>query len=145
MSPQVAALVGNLADCYRWLGQGEKANATYDQAISLAYKSYQTDPRDAVALSDLGLFYAKKHDTARGLDFIRKARELNPDDVDFFYKEAVINALANRMPNALQSLREALARGYSLREALSDPELKTLRQQSEFPAIAKQFQPKSGS
>jgi len=57
----------------------------------------------------------------------------------------VINTLASRMPEALQSLREALSRGYSVREAYSDPELKDLRQRPEFPALAKQFQPKSGS
>ena len=145
MKPQDPYLVGNLADCYRWLGQQEKANSTYDRAIALAFQSLNTNPRDAVALGFLGLFYAKKHDTARGLDFIRRARELNPNDVDFFYKEAVINTLASRMPEALQSLREALSRGYSVREAYSDPELKDLRQRPEFPALAKQFQPKSGS
>jgi serine/threonine protein kinase/Flp pilus assembly protein TadD len=145
MKPQDPALVGNLADCYRWLGQQEKANSTYDRAIALAFQTLQTNPRDAVELSNLGLFYAKKHDTARGLDFIRRARELNPNDVDFFYNEAVINTLASRMPEALQSLREALSRGYSVREAYVDPELKDLRQRPEFPALAKQFQPKSGS
>jgi len=145
MKPQDPALVGNLADCYRWLGQQEKANSTYDRAIALAFQTLQTNPRDAVELSNLGLFYAKKHDTARGLDFIRRARELNPNDVDFFYNEAVINTLANRMPEALKSLHEALSRGYSVREAYSDPELKDLRQRPEFPALAKQFQPKSGS
>ncbi len=127
------------------MGQQEKANSTYDRAIALALQTLRTNPRDAVAISNLGLFYAKKHDTARGLDFIRRARELNPNDVDFFYNAAVINTLANRMPEALQSLREALSRGYSVREAYSDPELKDLRQRPEFPALAKQFQPKSGS
>jgi tetratricopeptide (TPR) repeat protein len=145
MRPQDPYLVGNLADCYRWLGQQEKANSTYDRAIALAFQSLKTNPRDAVALGFLGLFYAKKHDTARGLEFIRRARELNPSDVALFYEEAVINTLASRMPEALQSLREALSRGYSVREAYTDPELKDLRQRPEFPAMAKQFQPKSGS
>ena len=145
MKPQDPALVGNLADCYRWLGQPDKANSTYERAIALALQMLRTNPRDAVGLSNLGLFYAKKHDTARGLDFIRRARELNPSDVDFFYKEAVINTLASRMPEALKSLHEALTRGYSVREAYVDPELKDLRQRPEFPALAKQFQPKSGS
>ncbi len=145
MKPQVPELTGNLADCYRWLGQQEKANATYDKAISLALQSLGTNPRDAVALSNLGLFYAKKRDSARGLDFIRRARELNPNDVDLFYKEAVINTLANRLPEALKSLKEALTRGYSVREAFSDPELKVLRERPEFPPMVKEFQPKPGA
>jgi serine/threonine protein kinase/tetratricopeptide (TPR) repeat protein len=145
LSPQRADLVGNLADCYRWLGQREKASATYEHAISLALQSLQTNPRDAESASDLGVFYAKKGDVDKGLDYIRRAREVNPANVNFLYKEAQIKALANRMPEALQSLREALSKGYSVREAFADPELKELRQRPEFLTMVKQFEPKPGS
>jgi len=145
MSPQRADLVGNLADCYRVLGQRDKANSTYDRAISLALKSLATNPRDAVALAYLGVFYAKKGDQAKGFTFIGRAREVDPADMSFLYKEAQINAIANRMPEALQSLREALSKGYSVREAFADPELKPLRQRPEFLTMVKQFEPKSGS
>jgi tetratricopeptide (TPR) repeat protein len=141
MSPQRADLVGNLADCYRWLGQRDKASTTYDRAIELSLQSLRTNPRDADALSDLGVFYAKKGDTEKGLDYIRRAREVNPA-VNFFYKETVINTLSNRLPEALQSLKEALTRGSSVREAFSDPELKVLRERPEFPAMVKPFLPK---
>ena len=142
MSPQRADLVGNLADCYRELGQRDKANATYDRAISLALQSLQTNPRDAKSLAYLGLFYAEKGDTAKGLEFIRRAREVDPADNTFLYKEAVINTLANRMREALHSLQEALSKGYSVREAFADPDLKTLRQRPEFLSMAKQFEPR---
>jgi eukaryotic-like serine/threonine-protein kinase len=145
MSPQRGDLVGNLADCYRALGQRDMANMTYDRAITLTLQSLQANPRDAMALSNLGLFYAKKGETAKALDFIRRARDVNPTDVNLFYKDAVINALANRMPKALQNLREALTKGYSVREALNDPDLKALREGPEFEKIVKPFQPKAGS
>ena len=143
MSPQRAIFVGNLADCYRWLSQKDKAAATYDRAISLSLQALRTNPRDVDALSELGQFYAKKGDTEKGLDFIRRARELNPGNVDFIYRETQINALANRIPQALQSLELALSKGYSVREAYADPELKVVRQRPEFPVLAKKFQPKS--
>jgi serine/threonine protein kinase/tetratricopeptide (TPR) repeat protein len=145
MSPQRSDLVGNLADCYRWLGNREKAGITYEMAISLALRSLQTNPRDAEALSELAVFYAKKGDTQKGVDYIRRAREVNPANVNFVYNEAQINALANRMPEALQSLRDALSKGYSVREAFADPELKALRQLPEFLPMVKQFEPKAGS
>ena len=145
MSPQVPILVGNLADCYRWLGQRDKANATYDRAISLALKALQTNPRDAAALGILGVFYAKKGDVERGLDYIRRAREMNPTNMNLIHQQAQIDVLANRMPEALQSLQEALSKGYSLREAFADPELKALRQRPEFVPMAKKFEAKSGS
>jgi serine/threonine protein kinase/tetratricopeptide (TPR) repeat protein len=144
LSPQRADLVGNLADCYRWLGQREKANETYEHAISLALQSLQTNPRDAESASDLGVFWAKKGDIEKGLDYIRRAREVNPANVNFIYQEAQIKALANRMPEALQSLREALSKGYSVREAFADPELKALRQLPQFLPMVKQFEPKPG-
>ncbi len=65
ISPQRADLVVTLADCYRGLGQRDKANAMYDRAISLDLQLLQTNPLDAKALADLGIFYAKKGDTAK--------------------------------------------------------------------------------
>jgi tetratricopeptide (TPR) repeat protein len=144
MSPQRAIFVGNLGDCYRWLDQRDKASATYERAISLSLQALQTNPRDAEAISELGQFYAKKGDTQKGLDFIRRAQEVNPSNVDFIYRQAQINAIANRMPDALKSLEAALAKGYSVREAYADPELKALRQRPEFLPMAKKFQSKSG-
>jgi tetratricopeptide (TPR) repeat protein len=142
MSPKEGELVGFLADCYRRLGQAPKARATYEQAISLAYQSLQTNPRDAKSLAGLGVYYAKEGDTTKGLDFIRRARGIDPEDVDFLYDEAAINTLANRMPEALRSLEQALTKGYSPRAVLSDPELTPLRQQPEFQTMMQKFQPK---
>jgi tetratricopeptide (TPR) repeat protein len=142
MSPKQGELVGFLADCYRRLGQAPKARATYEQAISLAYQSLQTNPRDAKSLAGLGLYYAKEGDTTKGLEFIRRARGIDPEDVDFLYDEAAINTLANRMPEALRSLQQALTKGYSPRAVLSDPELTSLRQQPEFQTMMQKYQPK---
>ena len=142
MSPEQGELVGFLADCYRRLGQTDKARASYDQAISLAYKSLQTNPRDAKSLADLGLYYAKEGDATKGLEFIRRAKDIDPEDVDNLYADAVINTLANRTPEALRSLEQALTKGYSARAVLSDPELTALRQQPEFQAMMQKFQPK---
>jgi tetratricopeptide (TPR) repeat protein len=142
MSPEQAGFLGNLADCYRRLGEQAKARATYDQAISLAYKALQTNPRDATSMSYLGVYYAKEGDSTRGLQFIGRARGIDSENVDFLYDEAVINTLANRMPEAIKSLGSAVAKGYSLRQILADPELAPLRQQPEFQAIAQKLQAK---
>ena len=87
MSPQQAVLVGFIADCYRRLGNAAEARKTYDRAISLAYQTLQTNPRDAKSLADLSLYYAKEGDTTRGLEFIRRARAIDPEDVDFLYRK----------------------------------------------------------
>ncbi len=142
LSPKEGELVGFLADSYRRLGQAAKARETYEQAIALAYESLRTNPRDAKALADLGVYYAKEGDATKGLDFIRRARDIDAEDVDLLYDEAAINTLANRMPEAMKSLEQALSKGYSPRAVLSDPELTPLRQQPEFQTMIQKFQPK---
>ena len=123
---------GNLGDAQRWSGQRDKAMADYDQAIALAYKSFQVNPRDAATLGNLGLYYAKRGDATKALDFIRRARAIDRADSALTYKEALVRAMAGQAPEAIATLREALQNGYSLEEAKSEPELKTLRERPEF-------------
>jgi len=132
-------LMGNLADAYRWYNQIEKANATYDRAIALAFKQLQVNPRDTSVMDELSLYYAKKGDAVQSLDFIRRARAINPTDVNMIYDEAVVYALTGRPEQALETLREALKKGYSVNEAQSDPELSSLRTRPEFGKLVAQF------
>ncbi len=129
----------NLADAYRWSGQSAKAAATYDQAISLAYKSIQVNPRDSGALGNLALCYAKKGDNRQALRFITRARSIDPKDNGLMYDEATIYALAGQTGEALASLQEALRNGYSLQEARSDPELKNLHETPQFNRLGDQL------
>jgi serine/threonine-protein kinase len=137
LSPREAVAIVNLADGYRALGEHDKAVATYDRAIALTYELLRTNPRNASALGLLGVSYAKKGDAKSGLEFIRRARVIDPAGVGLIYDEAIINAVANRMPQALQLVREALSKGYSVNRVLGEPDFKALREQSEFQAMLK--------
>jgi tetratricopeptide (TPR) repeat protein len=132
-------LMGNLADAYRWYNQIEKANATYDRAIALGFKQLQVNPRDTSIMDQLSLYYAKKGDAVQSLDFIRRARAINPSDVNMIYDEAVVYALTGRPEQALETLREAFKKGYSVKEAQSDPELSSLQARPEFAKLVAQF------
>jgi serine/threonine-protein kinase len=127
MSPNEAGYHVYLADAYRWSGQTAKANATYDQAISLAYKLIQVDPRDAEALGNLAISYAKQGKTKEALDPIARARQIDAKNNGLMYDEATVDAIAGKTDEALASLKLALENGYSLEEAKIDPELKQLR------------------
>ena len=48
----------NLGDAYRALGQKEKAQAAYQQAISVGYKQLQMNPQDAEVMAEIALSYA---------------------------------------------------------------------------------------
>jgi eukaryotic-like serine/threonine-protein kinase len=139
MNPNEQLTVGNLADAYRWSGQRDKANATYDKAIALTYKELQVNPRNSASMGLLAVYYAKKSDPTEALDYIRRARAINPTDVNLIYMEAQVYALANRPDDALKSLRQALQKGYSTEEAKNDPELSGLQGRPEFARLIKEF------
>ena len=60
LGPNQELAVGNLADAYRGSGQKEKAIATYDKAIALAFQELRVNPQSSSTLEDLALYYAKK-------------------------------------------------------------------------------------
>jgi len=139
MSPNGEWFVGNLADAYRWSGRADQAQSTYDKAIGLAYKELQVNPFEANTMGHLALYYAKKGDSTQALQFIRRARSIDPNSNELIYNEAAVQALANHPEEALKALREAFQKGYSPEEARNDPELKSLQGRPEFEKLLKDF------
>ena len=139
LSPNNERYTGNLADAYRWSNQRDRAVNTYAKAINLAYKELGVNPRNSDAMGSLALYYAKKGDSRQAEDFIHRARTINPEDLNLVYQEAVVYAVNNATDQALKSLREALKKGYSLKEAMSDPELGSLQSRPEFSKLVKEF------
>jgi eukaryotic-like serine/threonine-protein kinase len=142
MNPNDQENVGNLADAYRWSGHADKAQREYDKAIALAYKELQVNPRRATAMNSLAVYYAKKGDSAQAIQFIRRARGIDPENIQFIYDEAQVQALANHPAEALKALRDAFQKGYSPEEARNDPELKSL-EGPEFDKLLKGFRGKT--
>jgi len=130
-----AAAQAALGDAYRWSKQPERAAATYDKAIGLALDSLRTNPRDTAAFDILALCYAKKNEPQKALNAIRQARQIDPKLHGLMYDEAVVLTLAGRLPEALDSLKQALAAGHSSHEAQADPELKPLHDLPEFASV----------
>jgi hypothetical protein len=82
---------------------------------------------------------SKKGEAAQGLDLIRRARSIDKTDVGLMYNEALVETLAGRSSDAINSLREAFKAGYAPGEAMNDPELKDLQSRPEFLALVKEF------
>jgi tetratricopeptide (TPR) repeat protein/TolB-like protein/predicted Ser/Thr protein kinase len=143
MNPNQQVAVGNLADAYRLSGQREKAQVTYDKAIALAYKELEVNPRNASTMGFLALYYARKGDPTRAADFIQRARAIDRADVNLIYKEAIVDALANRPSDALKALRGAFEKGYSTEEAESEPDFAGLHTHPEFQKLVSEFSRKS--
>jgi eukaryotic-like serine/threonine-protein kinase len=139
MNPNEEYLVGNLADAYRWNGQQEKSLATYDKAIALAYKDLQVNSKNADTMGDLAGYYAKKGDRAQSIDWIGRARSIDPNSVNLLYQAAIVHALANRPDDALKDLREAFQKGYSTKQARMDPEFGSIQHRPEFAKLLVEF------
>jgi eukaryotic-like serine/threonine-protein kinase len=139
MDPNDQWYVGNLADAYRWSGHPDKAQSTYDKAIALAYKELEVNPRRASTMGSLAVYFAKKGDSTQALQFIGRARSIDPTNNQLMYYEAEVQALANRPQEALKSLKEAFQKGYSPEDARNDPELKSLEGRPEFDKLLKEF------
>ena len=112
MQPNDHLAVANLRDAYRWLGEKEKADEAYSRAIELALEYVKVNPRHANTLGLLAVYYAKKQDPEKALQFIRNARAIDRNDISLMYSEAAVNTLAGRNAQALESLREAFQKGY---------------------------------
>jgi serine/threonine-protein kinase len=139
MNPSDQENIGNLADAYRWSGHADKAQSTYDKAIELAYKELEVNPRQGSTMNDLALYYAKKGDSTQALQFIRRARAIDPSNIQFMYDEAQVTTLANHPDAALKALGKAYQKGYSPEEARNDPELKSLEGRPDFERLLKEF------
>ena len=115
--------------------------------LSLSAAIYLTSAlaiaQDASTLGDLAYYYAKNGDSTKALEFIRRARSIDANDNELMYKEAVINAMAGRQPEALASLRAALQKGYSVAQAKNDPELKALAANPELNKLIAGFDRKT--
>jgi serine/threonine protein kinase/tetratricopeptide (TPR) repeat protein len=139
LGPNQELAMGNLADAYRASGQKDKAMATYDKAIALAFRDLEVNPKNTSAMEDLALYYAKKGDSQHGLDYIHRARGIDKKDLELIYGQATVENLVGRQADALQTLREAFSKGYPVKNAQADPEFANLQNRPEFQALVKQY------
>jgi tetratricopeptide (TPR) repeat protein len=141
VSPSSDAWLSNLADDYRWLGNRQQANETYDKAIALAYKALQVNPSDPATRLNLGTYYAKKGDFAQGLKFIDDVLAKNPGNQGYLYNAAIVHALAGQNEEALQALGKAFKAGYPAQFAKDDPDLRSLAANPRFKALVQEARP----
>jgi len=142
MDPQSHDNIAGLADAYRQLGQHDKAKASYETAIKLALKDYRVNPRDAVNLGSLALYYGKKGDLNAAQNFIAKARDIDSNNNVLIYNDSVIQTLAGKSSDALKLLREAVDKGFPVEMVKSNPELASLRTSPEFQKLINDFKKK---
>ena len=134
LQPKEATTHRNLADSL-WLNdERAAARVEYHVAIDLAEAALTVNPTSTRMRSLAAYCHAKlgRIDVARAMlaEVVKNA----PDDNDAAYKQAVVEALAGRAPEALKYLERALQLGYSHAMAERDRDLDAVRS---HPAYAK--------
>jgi serine/threonine-protein kinase len=137
LEPNEARLL-NLADAYRLLGERGKADPIYDKAIAVALQKLKAK-QDAGTIAALALSSAKRGKFPQAMQYISMARRIKPNDPDFISYEATIQVLADHIPQALASLRDAFRAGYSPEVARQEPDFRVLRADPSFEALMKEF------
>lgn len=139
LGPNQELAMGNLADAYRYSGQKDKANATYEKAIALAFQDLRVNPQNTEVMGDLASYSAKKGDAAKAAEFIQRARSINKNDVELIHTQALVEAFAGKPADAVRALREALGKGYSVKQVKDDPDLAVLQSRPDFQALIKEY------
>jgi TolB-like protein/Flp pilus assembly protein TadD/tRNA A-37 threonylcarbamoyl transferase component Bud32 len=137
-----AARVEDHVEARFFAAQAHEAEGRHDQALSGYRRALESgerhlrlhpdDPRaatmQAVALCRLG-------DPGRGLEWARRALDIDPEDAGVRYNVACLYALEGRHEEALECLETCVQMGFGNREWIArDPDLASLRDEPRFQA-----------
>jgi tetratricopeptide (TPR) repeat protein/TolB-like protein len=125
----------NLGDLYRRTGDEAGARREYAEALRLARKQLEVNPRDARALALEAVVEVKTGDAAAAERHAAEALALSPASSDIVYKTAVVHALAGHPDDALGALEKALGMGFRAWEARVDEDLASLRKNGRFVSL----------
>ena len=112
LSPAFGPAAANLADLYRQLGRDADAESVLRQAI-------QASPKDAGLHHALGLTLVRLKRQDEALAELARAAELEPDRARYPYVYAVALDASGRRGDAIQALKDNLARHPGDRDTLS--------------------------
>ena len=90
----------------------------------------------------LALYYAKKGDFQQANDFVKKARAISPSDSNLIYTSAVVKVLGNQSADAVKDLALAMEKGYSVKDAVAEPEFAPLHSRPDYQALIKRYEAK---
>jgi TolB-like protein/Flp pilus assembly protein TadD len=125
-----------LALTYDGLGQSERARASYQTAVAVGMRHVERYPEDVRAVYMTGSALICLGEIDRGLEWVERARALDPEDGGTLYNIACAYARAGRSEEALDTLERALDRAVTnLAWIANDPDWNALRGNPRFQAL----------
>jgi serine/threonine protein kinase/tetratricopeptide (TPR) repeat protein len=132
LDPTSHASHRNLGDVYQRLGRTQDARKEYTTAVEITDRMLQVNAKDALTLSQRGLYEAKLGRRDAADTDAAAAVALAPANPQVIYNQAGVYALAGKREAALKALKDALAHGASESVAREDDDLQSIRTQGEF-------------
>jgi tetratricopeptide (TPR) repeat protein/TolB-like protein/tRNA A-37 threonylcarbamoyl transferase component Bud32 len=127
---------GNLGAALRWEGQSEESAAAYTEARKRAEERLKVNPRDSNVLMGLSEYNGALSFTNESLSFMQRALAEDPENPELLFRAAVIyEHNLKRRDDALEFLKKAIDRGYSLNEIDRSPSLKELTKDLRFKSL----------
>jgi TolB-like protein/Flp pilus assembly protein TadD len=121
---------------YAGLGLPEKARAWHQEAVTVGTRRLERDPDDVRAVYLTGLSLIRMDERERGLEWVERARQMDPGDGGTLYNIACAYAVAGRPEQALETLELALDKAVTnLAWIANDPDLVSLRDTPRFQAL----------
>lgn len=93
-------------------------------------------------MGSLALYFAKKGDVAQAMEYIQRARRLDPSSVDLILTSAEVHADCNKPDDAIAELKKGLELGLTTATIESDGELDSLRKRPDYQALMIQYAPR---
>jgi len=118
------------------LGRSDEARETLRRGLQVAEKHLELNPDDARALCLGADALVQLGEPARGIEWARRAREIDPEDPGLLYNVACVYTRSGMSEEALGCLERAVENGFGHREWLEhDSDLDPLRDNPRFQAL----------
>ena len=125
-----------LAMVYTGLGRKAEAQAVYRRSLQVIEKHLELHPDDARALYFGAGSLCQLGERARSLDWVSRARAMDPEDPGVLYNIACVYALLGKTEEAIDCLEKSISSGMSQKEWIeNDPDLKSLHNHPRFQTV----------
>lgn len=136
-------VLGNIASAHEAIGNQDLAVSYYKKAIDIAREQLEVNPNNVRIINDLGSYYADIGANMEALQYLKRSLALNADNNEIlFYTAAAYERMGDR-ENALKWMEQAVKKGYSVSNIISQPELKSLTGDPGFKAMVAKYEDKA--
>ncbi len=136
LNPDDYQAVSLLVAVYHGLGREAEAESTQRRALRLTEKHIELHPDDARALYLGAGILVRTRDHKRGLEWARRALEIDPEETSILYNVACVYSLLGRTEEAISCLEKVMEHGTFYKNwAAKDSDLDALRSDPRFQAL----------